>query len=400
MIKWTDRIALAKSLHIWLILACFLALFFPSHILWTQCLVASVVWAVYLWLRNPRFEHVRALSLSIICFYVLIGTSGIWAEDASIFLSSMRMKIILLGIPFCFLVWSRWTERQVHLFTLVFISALVVSAIYVLFNYSINRSEILEAMLRGQPIPVPFNDHIRYALLLCFGFMLCIHQMDRMRRLEATKNFWLWFITSLALFSYIQFLAVKTGMLVSILIVFCFIAYKILSKRLYWKGAMVFVACLGAVYVMTTYVPTVKNKLSYFTWDLGKYKDKDFKNYSDGERIESIVKGYEIAKDHFWLGVGEGNLILHLNTESKKLPHNEFIVVWAQNGIFGLIAFVAIFIISLVVSFKNENWMAFAYTLSMLVANMLEPMLETQLGLTIFLLPLLIVHSIDLKEKN
>lgn len=385
---------------VWLLLASFIALFFPSHILWTQCLIASVLCALAWSYRQGCHDKTNLVAWAMIGFYFILCLSGLWAKDTSLFLSSIRMKIILLGMPFCFLVWSRWKERQVHLFSLVLISALAISAIYVLFHYSMHRSEILEAMLRGHPIPVPFKDHIRYALLLCFGLMLCIHQLDSMRRLEATKNFWLWSVIGLTLFCYIQFLAVKTGMLVSFLIVFCFIAYKVLSKRLYLKGFLVIIACLGAVYGIANYVPTVKNKLSYFSWDLGKYKDKDFKNYSDGERIESIIQGFEIAKDHLWLGVGEGNLILHLNTESKKLPHNEFIVVWAQNGIFGLASFMAIFIVSFWVSVKRVNWLAFTYTLAMFIANMLEPMLETQLGLTIFTLPLLLTHTLELKHKH
>ena len=385
---------------VWLLLACFLALFFPSHILWTQCLIASVLWSLAWLYRQRHIDKTNLAAWTMIGFYFLLCFSGLWAKDTNLFLSSIRMKIMLLGMPFCFLVWSEWKERQVHLFTLVLITALVMSAIYVLVHYSMHRSEILEAMLRGQPIPVPFKDHIRYALLLCFGLLLCIYQMDSMRRREATKNFWLWFVTGLALFSYLQFLAVKTGMLVSILIVLCFIAYKILSKRLYLKGFLLLMSCLGAVYGIANYVPTVKNKLSYFSWDLGKYKDRDFRNYSDGERIESIVKGYEIAREHLWLGVGEGNLVLHLNTASKKLPHNEFIVVWAQNGISGWIGFIAIFIVSFMAAIKRENWLAFTYTAAMFIANMLEPMLETQLGLTIFILPLLITHSIELKHKH
>lgn len=400
MIKSLEKINWSENMSVWLLLASLIALFFPSHILWTQCLIASVLCALAWSYRQGCHDKTNLVAWAMIGFYFIICLSGLWAEDTALFLRSIQMKIILLGMPFCFLVWSKWKERQVHFFTLVLVIALSISAIYVLFNYYMHRSEILEGILRGQSIPVPFKDHIRYALLLCFGLLLCIHQMDSMRRREATTNFWLWLVAGLALFSYIQFLAVKTGMLVSILIVFCFIAYKILSKRLYLKGFLVLIACLAAMYGIANYVPTVKNKLSYFSWDLGKYKEKDFKNYSDGERIESIIKGFEVANEHLWLGVGEGNLALQMNTESKKLPHNEFIVVWAQNGIIGLISFISIFNFSFWISLKRKNWMAFTYTLAMFIANMLEPMLETQLGLTIFILPLLIVHSIELKDTN
>lgn len=400
MINWFERIEWAKGLHVWLILASFLVLFFPSHILWTLCLIASVAWAVYVWVVHKRFQSQSAVAWAMVVFYFTLCFSGFWAANKSLFLDSIRMKVILLGMPFCFLVWNQWTAKQFKLFSQGLILAIAISAIFVLVNYCLHWSEILDNMLRGQPIPVPFKDHIRYSILLCFGLILSIHQADSSRKELKAREFYFWLLVSLGLFGFIQFLAVKTGMLISLIIILCFVAYKIWIKELYLKGGLVLICLLGTVYVMADYIPTIKNKLSYFSWDIGKYKEKNYKTYSDGERIVSIMKGYEIARQNPAWGVGEGNLVLYMNSPINKLPHNQFIVVWAHNGIIGLISFIAVFVISFWSAFKKQNWLAFAYTLAMVVANMLEPMLETQLGLTIFSLPLLIVHSIKLYREN
>jgi hypothetical protein len=400
MINWLERIEWAKSLHVWLILASFLALFFPSHIVWTQCLIASVAWAVYVWLGHKRFQSQSAVAWTIVVFYFILCISGLWAANKSLFLDSIRMKVILLGMPFCFLVWNQWTAKQFRLFSRGLILAIAISAIFVLVNYCLHWSEILDNMLRGQPIPVPFKDHIRYSILLCFGLILSIHQADSSRKELKAREFYFWLLVSFGLFGFIQFLAVKTGMLISWIIILCFVAYKIWIKKLYLKGGLVLIFLLGTVYFMADYIPTIKNKLSYFLWDIGKYKEKNYQTYSDGERIVSIMKGFEIARQNPAFGVGEGNLVLQMDSPTNKLPHNQFIVVWAQNGIFGLMSFIAVFVISFWSSFKKQNWLVFAYTLAMVVANMLEPMLETQLGLTIFSLPLLIVHSINLYKEN
>lgn len=400
MIKLNENIKWSEDIQVWLILASFLALFFSSHILWSQCLIASVAWAVYVWVGHKRFQSQPAVAYAIVVFYFTLCISGLWAGDKSLFLDSIRMKIILLGMPFCFLVWNQWTARQFKLFSQGLILAIVISAIYVIVNYCLHWSEILDNILRGQPIPVPFKDHIRYSILLCFGLILSIHQADSSRKDFQARGFYFWLLVSLGLFGFIQFLAVKTGMLISLIIILCFVAYKIWIKELYLKGGLVLICLLGTVYFMADYIPTIKNKLSYFSWDIGKYKEKNYKTYSDGERIVSIMKGYEIARQNPAWGVGEGNLVLYMNSPINKLPHNQFIVVWAQNGIIGLISFIAVFVISFWSAFKKQNWLAFAYTLAMVVANMLEPMLETQLGLTIFSLPLLIVHSIKLYREN
>jgi O-antigen ligase len=400
MIKELSKIDLEKNLHVLLVLVSLVVLFFPSHILWSQSLIACVIWAVILWLRSREFHTKSFLAYLLIAFYFILVLSGIWAENKTLYLSAIRMKIMLLGIPFCFLTWSQWTSKQTRLFTKGLLLAVFLSAIYVLVNYLLHGTEILDGLLRGQPIPVPFKDHIRYAILLCFCLILSLYHSDICRKSGNKPGFYQWFCVSILLFFYIQFLAVKTGILLSILMVFSFISYKIWKKKIYAKGLVAFIFLFITFFFLANYVPTVKNKLSYFSWDMGKYKEKNYKSYSDGERIFSIMKGYEIAYQNPILGVGEGNLVRYMDSDTNKLPHNQFIVVWAQNGILGLILFIAVFVSSIWLAFKKSNWLAWSYTLALFIANMLEPMLETQLGLTIFILPLLILHSIETSDKD
>lgn len=400
MINGLSKVDWKKDLHVLLVLTSLVVLFFPSHILWSQSLIACVLWAVILFLKSRKFETKSFLAYLLITFYFIIVLSGIWAENNALYLGAIRMKIMLLGIPFCFLIWSHWSSNQIKLFTKGLLLAIFLSACFVVVNYLIHRTEILEGLLRGHPIPVPFKDHIRYSILLCFSLILSLYHADKCRKNQIKRSFYYWFAGSILLFFYIQFLAVKTGILLSIVVVFSFISFKIWKKKVYVKGLVAFLFIFISLFLVVQYVPTVKNKLSYFSWDIGKYKEKNYKSYSDGERIVSIMKGYEIAYQNPILGVGEGNLVRYMDSDSNKLPHNQFIVVWAQNGIFGLIGFIAIFVVSFWVSIKKHNWLAFAYTLAMFIANMLEPMFETQVGLTIFILPLLIVHSIERLDTN
>jgi O-antigen ligase len=281
--------------------------------------------------------------------------------------------------------------------------AVGLSALYVGIHYFQHQQEILTSISLGQTIPVPYKDHIRYAILLNFCLILALFHLDFYRKEDQTLPFLCWAGVSAALFFYIQFLAVKTGMILSILIFIIFISYKIMEKRLYLKGLLGLFSMLIVLYTAVHYLPTVKNKLSYFSWDIEKYKERNFQNYSDGERIESIYQGIEVIKKHYIIGVGEGQLVSYLSNRDligAKLPHNQFIVVWAQNGILGLACILAIFIVSFSSSHRRRNWLVAAYAMAMLTANMLEPMLETQLGLTLFIIPLLLLNSVDLYKKT
>jgi len=339
----------------------------------------------------------------MILFYGILVLSGIWAEEKILYLSSIRMKVIFLVIPFCFLVLPRWSVLQWRWFSLALIIAVALSTICVAFNYHLHHPQILANISLGQPIPVPFKDHIRYSILLCFCFILSLFQLDTYRKEQKMFPCILWCMAVFVLFFYIQFLAVKTGMLLSILIIVIFVGVKIAEKRQYLKGVLSLCFIALAIFLALEYLPTVKNKLSYFSWDIAQYKERNFQNYSDSERIVSMLKGIEVIEHHLFLGVGEGQLVTHISAIENapaKLPHNQFIVVWAQNGLLGLASFLGIFILSYYYAYRAGNWLAGAYTTAMLAANMLEPMLETQLGLTLFCIPLLLLHSVELPKKS
>lgn len=389
-----------NGVHVILVLFCFLVLFFPSHILWTLTIILCIVHASFVFFVRRKLGHPISFPFLFIGFYVLMAISFFWAEDAGLALKSLQMKLIVLTSPLCFLIWNPWTERQFYFFTKVLGFAVFLSFIYVVVNFVTNKSEILETILRGHPIPVPFKDHIRYAILLCFLLISSIFHADLFRKNGNTKKFQLCFILCISLFLYILFLAVKTGILLAIVIVISFILYKMLDKRLYLKGAIAILSLMGIVYFSIQSIPTVRNKISYFAWDIMKYKERDFKNYSDGERIESIIIGFRIASERPWLGLGEGNLVSKIPSKLKKMPHNQFLVVWAQNGILGLGVFSSIFVVSLIIGLRKQSWIIVCTTLILSIANILEPMLETQLGITLFALPFLIVHSISYRPRS
>jgi O-antigen ligase len=385
-----------------LVISIFFVLFFPSHILWTVTTILFIVYTLIYFFRSRSWHLNNRLALSMIVLYAVTVLSGLWAEERSLYTGAIRMKVILLGIPFCFMVLPRWSLVQFRWFSIALLMAVGLSALYVGIHYFQHQQEILTSISIGQPIPVPYKDHIRYAILLNFCLILALFHLDFYRKEDQTLPFLYWSGVSAALFFYIQFLAVKTGMLLSILIFIIFISYKIMEKRLYLKGLLGLFSMLIVLYTAVHYLPTVKNKLSYFSWDIEKYKERNFQNYSDGERIESIHQGIEVIKKHYIIGVGEGQLVSYLSNRDligAKLPHNQFIVVWAQNGILGLACMLAIFIVSFSSSYRRRNWLMAAYAMAMLTANMLEPMLETQLGLTLFIIPLLLLDSVDLSKK-
>jgi O-antigen ligase len=102
------------------------------------------------------------------------------------------------------------------------------------------------------------------------------------------------------------------------------------------------------------------------------------------------------------LGVGEGDMkqaIVAITGEDKgediMLPHNEFVYIAAANGLIGLLLFLFTIFASFWISWRQKEWLPFAYTAAMCSAFMVEPMLETQIGVLVFVVPFCLLHKIE-----
>lgn len=387
-----------------LVLATFVSLFVKGHAVESITVLTMVAYALYLlYAKSERFIGRPKLFRIFIIYFVFMAITGLWAEDKSLFLDKIRTKSVLLGIPFAFLVFKTFNLDQFRKFTYGFVMFILLSTIYVVFNYFNNFELILHEMLQGHPIPVPFRSHVRYSILLNIALMVSLHRANLLSVNRRRLEYIAWAVISGFLFVFIQFLAVKVGLVISYIVAICFAIHKILQTKEFLIGAAFLTSfCLVSVLAMSK-LPTIKNKIAYVKYDLKRYKMNDTKNYSDGERIVSVKKGIDIIREHPWMGVGEGNIPHYLTKDENgevKLPHNQFILTWAQNGIIGFLLLLTCFIYSILSSIRRKNWLLFAMTVSFFLACMVESMLETQIGAAVFILPWVLFSSLtNVHEK-
>jgi len=396
--KWLMRM---DKILLFFISCIFISLFFRGHAVESMFIIGFTAFSLIILLReNSEISKDKFYWAWILYFSIMI-VSGIWAVDTHLYMSKIRIKSAILALPFCFMVLPSMHLKSFEIFAKILVSVVLCSLIYVLANFLLNQGEILRYMKQGHPVPVPFRSHIRYSILLNFTLLISIFHADKYRKINETKKFVSWLIICSLLFFAIQFLAVKIGVLISILILFIFAFYKIISKKLYFKGFLFIVVAIGLVSILVMNLPTLRNKFDYFRYDIARFLSKDTQNYSDGERIVSILKGINVIKTNPWLGVGEGNVARYIGANDvldAKLPHNQFVITWAQNGILGILILSSIFVLGGFYAYKNKNWMSMTYLIAMFLALSVEPMLETQLGVALFTLPLLLLHSLKLEE--
>jgi membrane associated rhomboid family serine protease len=78
------------------------------------------------------------------------------------------------------------------------------------------------------------------------------------------------------------------------------------------------------------------------------------------------------------------------NESDRKMPHNEFIWIWAATGVFGLLAYCLAFLYPFVASIGQRSWLFAVLFIIFLSAFMTEAPMEEQIGSTFYLVFLLI----------
>ncbi len=78
------------------------------------------------------------------------------------------------------------------------------------------------------------------------------------------------------------------------------------------------------------------------------------------------------------------------NDDDRKMPHNEFIWIWAAAGVFGLLAYCFAFFYPLVTGIRYNNWLFAILYIIFFSSFLTEYPLEEQIGSTFYLMFLLI----------
>ena len=199
-------------------------------------------------------------------------------------------------------------------------------------------------------------------LFLCIPFFIYGHFM-------ATKTWTYAFRICLFLILisilFLQTRAVWLGLVVSSTLFLFFILIKNKSKVQLWvpkKMAIYSAIFLGSLLFITSILHYF-NHLDLFLarLDFSTYSA----TYSVNERLLIWEKTIDLIKEHFWVGVGAGNwqfeylkfsiggIMDAMGGSTFQRPHNDFLWIWVETGIFGFISFLLLFGIPMAISIRK-----------------------------------------------
>ncbi len=345
-------------------------------------------------------DKTNLLFIAVFLIYLL---SGIYSSDSAYWVDRCRMKLPFIAIPLGFTAIRKFTKKTFFIWLAVYFYTIIIASLLVFINYLFHFEEFNQRLSQGQPIPAPLNDHIRFSIEIAFaiitGVYLYMHNYFQKRTLKIFAAACILF-----LIIFIHVFAVRTGIVALYLTVFVLICRWIIIKKQYLRAVISIAGIVLIAFLSIQFIPSLHNRMGYFKYELDLIRKGELNpEHSDAQRILSMEYGMAIAKKNILIGTGAGDIknemdaLYHQQSGDvklkSKLPHNQFIYVFAATGITGLIVFLISVFYPWFTQKRYEHVLFTSFFCIILFSFLTEHTLEIQIGTAFYLLFLLLIKK-------
>jgi O-antigen ligase len=195
---------------------------------------------------------------------------------------------------------------------------------------------------------------------------------------------------------YLHILAAKSGLLSFYIFLTGYGLYLSVIKKK-WAGIIVILAIPLFLVLAVEYMPTFKERKNYmsYTYYMLEHGDKSGTE-GDINRLMSYDVAFRLIGQHPLFGVGTGDMLTEMKRgydkwypgveeQEKLLPHNQFLVVALGCGIPAMLLFTIWAFMPLGLLRRNrQSFFFFIVWLILLLQLLIEPVLEVQFGVFIY----------------
>lgn len=327
--------------------------------------------------------------ISISFFMVVFG--GLYSDDTTYWLTRLRIKAPFLLLPMAFFMIpkiNKITYLKVHLALVVI---MLLTTFPIIWHLASNYTEVVGALKHGRPIDTPIS-HIRYSLLIALAIAGSFLLSTQGQEIWGVKKKW-FIILMLYFIVFLHFLAVRSGLAAFYVLAVIYGITRMLTTQRIWSSTLILALLLLSPVIAFQTIPSFKERVLYMVEDASKYRDQQWNDYSDAERILSIRAGLDIASKHLFFGTGSADLKVemkkyfytHFDKDSYIMPHNQFVSVLAAHGLTGLLLFSIAFFLPVVRGEAYRNPFFLALHIIVFVSLMVENTFETSVGVAFYL---------------
>jgi O-antigen ligase len=327
-----------------------------------------------------------------------VGLSIFWSDNIVYWAERFQVKFAILLLPLGFYFLPKFSIKQLQVFCIgagLIIFAGVAYSISFFINdwYSYYYNYGKAAML-----PVPTGDYIRFSLMIALYVIWCMYIWPHFKSKGMR-----WFIAVICILfvSYLHILAARSG-LIALYIFLLGWAMYVGVKRNKWIGISATAAMVVGLYLACTYVPTLQQRVGYFKYTVIQFREGHLTGiYSDMGRLMSYNIALEEIKKEPLIGVGAGDMykvmedgyhrLYPQDTDGRILvPHNQFLAIALSCGIPAMLLFLWWVLAPLsLIKRTREGFFFLIVWLICFMQLMIEPAMEVQLGVFVYLFFLL-----------
>ena len=345
------------------------------------------------WLKHKWW----LLGMAWVAIYAL---TWFWSEDKGNWGTRLEVKLPILLLPLAFPLTPGFTPRQITLLTMGMGAFLLGGAGYSIFflirDYDFYMKEYSVSHMLRTPA---HSDYLRFSLTITLFIIWCFQQWPL---LTGSAARWFTALCVLLLTVYIHILASKSGLVSFYLFIACWSLYFTISSRKV-VGLLIILAIPVALNFAADHITTLGERKGQILQTIYSFEHNDKSgNYGDLARLISYEIAIKLIQQRPVQGYGSGDLLTTMNTgydqwypqvegRNRLVPHNEFLTVALGCGVPAMLIFcIWVFAPLSRLRRNRQSFFFFAVWLILLVQLMIEPVLEIQYGVFVYILFLLL----------
>lgn len=348
---------------------------------------------------NPKEWFRQKYWLLGVLWVAIYAVSWFWTEDKANWHERFDVKLPVLILPLAFAFLPAFNKKQLHLFTIVVAFLLLINVAYSLSFYLQNPQGYEESYRVSKVLPsLAKSDHIRISMCTALFIIWCFYFWPQIISKIAR---WFIAICVIVLAAYLHLLAARTGLVIFYLFLFCYALYIAFTHNKA-IGITIMVSLIALGFFAVSYIPTLQIRIDYLRYTYAMYKKVGLSGeYSDmGRLISYQIAAREIGQ-HPLSGVGAGDIMNEMKAgydkwfpavpdQARLIPHDQFMVVALGCGIPAAILFLIWVLYPLkYTKHKRAGFYIFIVWLSLFLSILVEPALEVQFGVFVYLFFLL-----------
>ncbi len=390
---------------------------FSSNLILSIATISLVVLGIF---QTKSLHQLRetlktplVVGFALIFLIYLISGIASWSLDSDFWMDKVRVKLPFLVLPAAMLILPGLDRRSIAQLLIGFVVLALMSASFVWVRYLLNSAYYEQFYSQGIAIPTPVN-HIRYSLIIALAMSTCLWLSRpaqsatapfdlKWGRLSSVLRQRLFIAAGIFFLIFLHVLAVRSGLLAAYLVLIYWLGSYLFREKKIITSLIICALSAALAWAALEYVPTLKNRIAYTRYDLEQFfKGQANPDLSDAKRIGSILAGVEIVKEHPILGVGLGSVRSQLRiqyaqrfpdlVESTPLPHNQFVFIAAVSGLTGLMVFLLATVLPFLQQHALQSPIFIGINIIFISSMFTEATLETQLGVSLYLLFILLIY--------